>query len=583
MRFLLEVLALTTVVPLTLAKCYDPSPAFPVPLWANGKADLHSTFQKIEKQLADIISDGEWDTSSYSIEVTSNTETLWSNFHTAREQNATRPGVQHVDEDSIYRIASITKVFTVLALLHEQKAGSLSLDDTVAQHIPELAGPDSGALPWKDITLRILASQLSGIPREFAQGDLIMEQDLVKYGLPPATKERLPLCSPCSRRDLLDNLKTRQPIYAPNFKSTYSNVAFELLGIVIEEVAGMNYSDYIRQSIFEPLGMSFSSLEKPSDEHAVLPVGYNYWDDEEGIQAPTGGIYASSADMSKFGRYILTHYNALATGVNWMLPASWATGMNNFYGMPFEIFRTDRLLKDSKRPVTFVMKSGSVPAYFSRMSVMPEYGLSLVILIGGNNRLLDEIQNVVTVELIRAAEDVIWHDVEAKYTGTYTAIDHSLNSSLSLTASAAQGLILSSFISNSSDVFQTLLPLLANEIIGEEGHWRVQLTPTLLYKNQSAQSGQIWRMQMLANWPDEVEERPVWDDVCSTDVDPLSYAGLPLTEVVFWHQEGVVELPAWKVKMKRSERSVQDGKGLVVQRVGDFGRAMVSAMMRGVY
>lgn len=65
-----------------------------------------------------------------------------------------------MDGDSQYRIASITKTFTTLGVLYQHAAGNLSLDDSVDKYIPELAEEDGGEIPWKDITLRILASQL---------------------------------------------------------------------------------------------------------------------------------------------------------------------------------------------------------------------------------------------------------------------------------------------------------------------------------------------------------------------------------------------------------------------------------------
>ena len=68
----------------------------------------------------------------------------------------------------MYRIASITKTFTVLGILYQEKAGNLSLDEPVYKYIKELREDQKGTLPWKDITLRSLASQLSGIPRECA-------------------------------------------------------------------------------------------------------------------------------------------------------------------------------------------------------------------------------------------------------------------------------------------------------------------------------------------------------------------------------------------------------------------------------
>lgn len=526
-----------------------------------------AAFASIEKQLKTIDS-ALLVNASYSIQVTSNTDTLWEAYHSAENYNKTRPGVIKVDGDSQYRIASITKTFTVLGILYQHAAGNLSLDDSIQKYIPELAADDQ-QLPWKDITLRILASQLSGIPREFAQSDLLMEYgDPTKFGLPPISSKSVAPCyrdeqpATCNRTDLIRHLKKQQPVFAPNQFSTYSNVAFELLGLAIENATGMGYSEYIDQAIFQPLNMTLSSLDMPPDTHAVLPIGDNYWDSEEGVQRPTGGIYASTSDMSNYVRYVLTHFNTLATGVNWLLPASSASGVHSFYGMPWEIFRTERLLEDSTRPVTFVTKSGSLPGYYSRISVLPEYGLGVTILVSANPKLVEQLQEIVTVSLVRAAENEVWKSLEQTHGGSYVAIDEQLNSSISFSASPSGGLTVTNFISNGTDelgfVFPTFfLPLLD---IGDLP-WRVQLMPTLLYKNETSQQGEIWRMLVVPEEPKDKSSGPVWDDFCIANVEYVSYGGLPFNEVVFWLEDGIVELPAWRVKLKKREA----GKGLVDQ------------------
>ena len=92
--------------------------------------------------------------------MTSADATLWTKYHSSQEHDENRPGVTNVDGDSQYRIASITKTFTTLGLLHQHALGNLHLDDPIDKYIPELRDPDKGELPWKDITLRTLASQL---------------------------------------------------------------------------------------------------------------------------------------------------------------------------------------------------------------------------------------------------------------------------------------------------------------------------------------------------------------------------------------------------------------------------------------
>lgn len=230
MMLLSLVLAVALLPSRVVSSCYEPTPAFPPPSWEDGASDLQSTFERIEKKLHEIIKKDKYNTSSYSIELTSSSDTLWSTYHTASILNETRPGDKNVSEHSQYRIASITKTFTTLALLHLASDGKLSLDDPVIKHIPELNSSDY-TLPWKDTSLRILASQLSGIPREFAQADLYnRDVDTTPMGLPPVHGVHLLPCEknegyqPCTRSELLERLKRYQPLFAPNQKSSECSI-----------------------------------------------------------------------------------------------------------------------------------------------------------------------------------------------------------------------------------------------------------------------------------------------------------------------------------------------------------------------
>lgn len=487
--------------------------------------------------------------------LTSASETLWSYFHTARIRNESRPGTKQVNGNSQYRIASITKAFTTLAVLRLHAAGKLDINDPVDKYISELAGQHKGNLPWKDITLRALASQLSGIPREFGQSDILaLFSEPWRFGLPPMSEDTLPPCTrqssanPCNASELLHYVKTYEPIFAPNQQSTYSNLNFELLGIVIENVTGQTYEEHIDTTIFKPLNMSFSTLTKPSDENAVIGNGENDWDDEMGALAPTGGIYSSALDLSKFLRFALTHYNALVTGVNWFQPASFA-GLQGAYGMPWEVYRSANILHESKRPVTLVTKAGGVPGYFSIIAAIPEYNLGITILVAGAHELLTNLIELVTKEIVRAAESAVWSSIKGKYTGTFVSMQAGLNSSVVISTSPARGIVLERFISNGTDVVPYLsLPL--KEGIGERA-WHLQLIPTLLFKNESSQQGEIFRVVFT---PERNSSLPdlVWDAFCLTDIDtPGTYAGLPLNELVFWHERGEVELSAFRVVLTR--------------------------------
>jgi CubicO group peptidase (beta-lactamase class C family) len=147
------------------AKCFEAT-AHPAPDLDSNDALLKHAFTTIETAVTLAVADPKFASTSFSVEITSSKQSLWSQHHTALERNASRPDIPEVSGDALYRIASITKTFTVLGILYQHQAGNLSLDDPIDKYIKELREDQAGTIPWKDITLRSLASQLSGIPRE---------------------------------------------------------------------------------------------------------------------------------------------------------------------------------------------------------------------------------------------------------------------------------------------------------------------------------------------------------------------------------------------------------------------------------
>ncbi|KAF2002481.1 beta-lactamase/transpeptidase-like protein [Amniculicola lignicola CBS 123094] len=550
-------------VPWVQSHCYEPSVAHPPPEYDPGDALLKRAFASINATLTMTVAAPEFAHTSFSVEITSSKESLWSRHQTARERNASRPDINFVTGDALYRIASISKSFTVLGLLYQHAAGNLSLDNTVDTYVEELREKQSGSVPWKDITLRTLASQLSGIPRDFGQGDLINPGITgdpsfhpVEAGLPPISREGLPTCDeyadyepPCYLDDLIKSITRKAPVFAPNQKSTYSNVAFDLLGVVLANVTGQSYESYINDAIFIPLNMSKSTFSTPDDSAGVIPFEPHYWGVDEGIQNPTGGIYSSTTDLSKFLRNVLTRHNGITHALNWLHPVSWAEGLNSFYGLPWEIFQTDRILLKSKRPVRFITKGGGLPGYGSIIMTVPEYNLGITILVAGNLNLLEKLKEIVTVEMVRAAEELAIQQMQARYAGTYSA-KAGLNSSVTIVADH-RGLVLTNFISNGTDFFDSTL-------------WRLftgganvyaQLTPTLLYQDEEKHNGELWRLVPVVERSGETKN--IWDEFCITNVDAVRYGDLPVNEVVFWGKEGgkadIAELTGFRVKLERAD------------------------------
>jgi hypothetical protein len=296
--------------------------------------------------------------------------------------------------------------------------------------------------------------------------------------------------------------------------------------------------------------MSRSTLGTPPDDAGVIPLNPQFWGIDAGIQNPAGGIYSSSNDLAKYLRYILTHYNALATGVNWFNPASPSQGLYSHYGMPWEMFQTDRILGDSKRTVRFITKGGGLPGYFSLIAMVPEYGLGITILVAGKVDMLIKIQDAVVATIVRAAEAIAIRQLQERYAGTYASTNHTLNSTITLEADS-RGLVVTEFISNGTDALSFGLP----GFMGSD-HWYAQLVPTLLYRDEKEQEGELWRMQIAQERVGSQDS--IWDEFCINDADRPLYASVAYNEFALWDQKDgkfqTLELSAFRVNLTRTEK-----------------------------
>ena len=162
------------------ASCFSPSEPFPAPK-LNPDADaIRMIGSRLEGKIQKAITSGNvsWNSSitSFAIEVTSAHDTLWQSYRTAPILGE-YPDSETIEVDGTkaFRIASISKVFTVLAILLQQQDGKLSIKDSIVKHIPELVeGNNTDGIAWQAITLESMASQLSGIRRECRSTPLVL-------------------------------------------------------------------------------------------------------------------------------------------------------------------------------------------------------------------------------------------------------------------------------------------------------------------------------------------------------------------------------------------------------------------------
>lgn len=179
--------------------------------------------------------------------------------------------------DELYRIASMTKPVTGLALLIEQERGHLNIFDNVADYLPEFAEMRlaDGSLAENRIKIYQLVSHCSGV------GDIQLEGTAAEsFNLDSAVVQL-----------------SKKPLeYEPGTGNRYSTGAFDVAARIIEKVSGMEYGEYLKKNIFDKLGMKDTSFE-PTPEQWDRMVSLFCRDDD-------GKLYNQKEDR----RYVFGNY-----------------------------------------------------------------------------------------------------------------------------------------------------------------------------------------------------------------------------------------------------------------------------------
>jgi CubicO group peptidase (beta-lactamase class C family) len=191
-----------------------------------------------------------------------------------------------VEPDTLFRIGSISKLFTATALLALRDDGRLSLDDPLQRWIPEL----SPQCPRGDvIRLRAVAAHLAGLPREAP--------------LPYFETLDFP-----DDETLLRSLRGFRPVAPPWSESIYSNVGYALLGIVLGRASGHPFERLVKDRILTPLGMEscgFTVAQGAKRATGYLPAPARRQSipaPDPDIRAfrPAGGMVASPSGLARF-------------------------------------------------------------------------------------------------------------------------------------------------------------------------------------------------------------------------------------------------------------------------------------------
>jgi CubicO group peptidase (beta-lactamase class C family) len=286
-----------------------------------------------------------------------------------------------VNADTVFRIASMTKSFTAMAILNLRDAGRLSLDEPAERYIPELKGLTYPTADSPRITIRHLLSHSGGFPEDNPWGD-----------------QQLGATAAEMREMLRGGIPFSNP---PGVAYEYSNYGFAILGAIVARVSGVPYNQYLTTRILKPLGMTSTTMEPSKVPADRLAHGYRRqderWKEEpllpDGAFGPMGGMLTSVRDLSRYVGALLAAWPprdepesgpirraslremqqiARFAGASTGRDASGAPQMNaSGYGYGLRVFQT----------CTFrhtVAHGGGLPGFGSLMQWLPEYGVGII-------------------------------------------------------------------------------------------------------------------------------------------------------------------------------------------------------------
>jgi CubicO group peptidase (beta-lactamase class C family) len=205
-------------------------------------------------------------------------------------------GVKHrlnggdVNEDTVFRIGSVTKQMTAAAVMQQVEAGVVSLDDPVTVHIPELEL--AGLVPADRVTVRHLLTHTAAIPDLFFTADGRTDPDALS--------------------DWAISLRAVALHAPPGTFYNYSNPNFALAGLVVERATGTIYQDYLAANVWGPAGMTATTLYPDEviaggnyshghmdfgtgNETIYAPDDYDNWS-----MAPAGYAFSTAGDLARW-------------------------------------------------------------------------------------------------------------------------------------------------------------------------------------------------------------------------------------------------------------------------------------------
>ena len=306
--------------------------------------------------------------------VVSGKDLVWSKSYGDADMEKKTPA----DADTVYRIGSITKMFTALMLEQLVEANKVHLSDPVEKYFPEIKLVQDRFPNAPPVTLIQLATHTSGLGREPDNTDTYVTGAVADW-----------------EKTLIAALPHTHYVLEPGTRYAYSNIGYAILGAALSRAAGEPYLEYIPKHIFQPLGMTHSVLERNAHMMPHLSKGYQVTGPDSvdsttaqrehetgrGYKVPNGAIYTTVGDLARFASFLMGQgpESVLKTAslerfqLQSIVPAN--MGLTSGYGIGFDVERRDNYVAFGH--------SGGVAGYTADLLMNRKTGVGVIVLSNG--------------------------------------------------------------------------------------------------------------------------------------------------------------------------------------------------------
>ena len=305
---------------------------------------------------------------AFSISLVDRDRVVWADGFGKRDADGKEPATA----ETVYRVGSVSKLFTDIALLRLVEEGKLDLDASVQSILPDFKPHNPFGVP---ITLRQLLSHQSGLVRESPVGNYFDPSE--------------PTLSAT-----VASLNETTLVYQPATKTKYSNAAIAVVGAVLEKQLDASHPEHVRRTIFDPLGMRHSSFVVAPNIEPRLATGWMRTYDGRRFEAPTflfgtgpaGNMYSNVLDLSKFLSCLFREGKAAEGNIVspeslelMMTPILDAGGKPQSFGLGFHVGELDGEKK--------VGHGGAVYGFSTQLEALPErqIGVAAASALDGSN------------------------------------------------------------------------------------------------------------------------------------------------------------------------------------------------------